>query len=95
MSRVHVIDPFCTDVEVENESALNLNLTVLFIRDSKILDKALEDFKDVVTMYKLEEMTKKYAETVSDVVSWSSQFKSGHQPGRGEYFHFFPCCECE
>lgn len=95
MSRVHVIDSFCTDVEVDNESALNLNLTVLFIRDSEILDKALEDFKDVVAIYKLEEMTKKYAETVGDVMSWSSQFKSGHQPGRGEYFHFFPCCECE
>jgi len=64
-------------------------------RDSEILNKALEDFKDVVSIYKLEEMTKKYADTVSDVMSWSSQFKSGHQPGRGEYFHFFPCCECE
>ena len=69
-------------------------MTILF-RDSEILGKALEDFKDVVAIYKLEEMTEKYAEIVSDVMSWSSQFKSGHQPGIGEYLHFFPCCECE
>lgn len=67
-------------------------MSLTLIRDSEILDKALEDFKDVVTIYKLEEMAEKYKEIVSDVKSWSYEFESRFQPDRREYLYFFPCC---
>ena len=67
-------------------------ISFTLIRDSEILNKALEDFKDVVTIYKLEEMAEKYEEIVSDVKSWSYEFESKFQPDIREYLHFFPCC---
>jgi len=61
-------------------------------RDSEILDKALKDFKEVMMIYKLEDMTEEYGDLVISVKSWSSQFRSRCQPGRREFSHFFPCC---
>ena len=55
------------------------------------MDKALKDFKEVVMIYKLEDMTEEYEDLVSDVKAWSSQFRSRCQPGRKEFSHFFPC----
>ena len=65
-------------------------ISFTLIRDSEILNKALEDFKDVVTIYKLEEMAEKYEEIESKVVSWSTEFKSGEQPKQREMAYFFP-----
>ena len=64
-------------------------ISFTLIRDSEILNKALEDFKDVVTIYKLEEMAEKYEEIESKVVSWSTEFKSGEQPKQREMAYFF------
>ena len=55
------------------------------------MDKALKDFKEVVMIYKLEDMTEEYEDLVRDVKALSSQFRSRCQPGRKEFSHFFPC----
>ena len=54
------------------------------------MEKAVNDFKDVMRIYKLEEMTEKYQDIMRDVKSWSREFKSGEQPKQREMAYFFP-----